>query len=146
MPSLVDCSTRKDEREQGGQEFWKMVSAFTRQLGLNVHSANWALLISNQPLIYTHLVEKVHTWKSPVRKTEKTVLIKDFHFNISTREKVMWILLLKHLLFLFFLYVYVFPTSFTSFSIWLTFCLPKRSNRHRQWSQVSGSFCWVTAI
>lgn len=117
MPSLVDCSTRKDEREQGGQEFWKMVSAFTRQLGLNVHSANWALLISNQPLIYTHLVEKVHTWKSPVRKTEETVLVKDFHINISTREKVMWILLLKHLLFLFFLYVYVFPTSFTSFSI-----------------------------
>jgi len=72
MPSLVDCSTRKDEREpEGGQEFWKAVSTFTRQLSLNVHSANGALLVSNQPLVYTYLVEKVHTRKAPVIRTEK---------------------------------------------------------------------------
>lgn len=41
------------------------MSTFTRQLSLNVHSANGALLVSNQPLIYTYLVEKVHTWKAP---------------------------------------------------------------------------------
>ena len=41
-----------------------MVSTFTWQLGLNVHSAYGALLIGDQPLVNTHLVEKVHTGKS----------------------------------------------------------------------------------
>ena len=42
-----------------------MVSTFTWQLGLNVHSAYGALLIGDQPLVNTHLVEKVHTGKAP---------------------------------------------------------------------------------
>lgn len=69
MPSLVDCSTRKDEREGGEQEvLGKRVSTFAWQLSLNVHSANGALLVCDQPLIYAHLMEEMHTWKTPMNK------------------------------------------------------------------------------
>lgn len=78
------------EREE--QKFWKMVSTFTWQLSLNVHSANGALLVSNQPLIYTHLVEKVHTWKAPVIEREKKIARKlivttawTFHSKLTAR-------------------------------------------------------------
>ena len=55
-----------------------MVSTFTWQLGLNVHSANGALLIGDQPLVNTHLVEKVHTGKASIiskqNKKQKLIL------------------------------------------------------------------------
>jgi hypothetical protein len=47
------------------------MSTFTWQLGLDVHSAYGALLIGDQPLINTHLVEKVHTWKAPIVEENK---------------------------------------------------------------------------
>lgn len=53
-----------------------MVSTFTWQLGLDVHSAYGALLIGDQPLINTHLVEKVHTWKASIIGDENKAKIK----------------------------------------------------------------------
>ena len=63
-----------------------MVSTFTWQLGLNVHSANGALLIGDQPLVNTHLVEKVHTGKASIiskqNKKQKLILRQvQWHLN-----------------------------------------------------------------
>lgn len=39
----------------------KTASTLGRQLRLNVHSADGALLIGEEPLIHTQLMEEVHT-------------------------------------------------------------------------------------
>lgn len=40
----------------------KTASTLSRQLRLNVHSADGALLVGEEPLVHTQLMEEVHTW------------------------------------------------------------------------------------
>ena len=48
-------------------------STLSRQLRLNVHPADGALLIGNEPLVHTQLVEEVHTRKSSGEETSETL-------------------------------------------------------------------------
>lgn len=67
MPSLVDCSTEEKIHMISKINFQpkgllrKTASTLSRQLSLYVHSADGALLIGEEPLVHTQLMEEVHT-------------------------------------------------------------------------------------
>lgn len=48
-------------------------STLSRQLRLNVHPADGALLIGDEPLVHAQLVEEVHTRESSGKETQETL-------------------------------------------------------------------------
>lgn len=58
-----------EEKLNGGMESVSIggtaSSTLGGQLGLDVHSADGALLIGQEPLVHTQLMEQMHTWQTP---------------------------------------------------------------------------------
>lgn len=59
-------------------------STLSRQLRFNVHPADGALLIGEEPLVHTQLMEEVHTRQAPGQQTQgSTMRHSQFHFHLN---------------------------------------------------------------
>lgn len=50
-------------------------STLSGQLRLNVHPADGALLVGDEPLVHAQLVEEVHTWEASGEETDKVITL-----------------------------------------------------------------------
>lgn len=65
-------------------------STLSRQLRLNVHPADGALLVGDEPLVHAQLVEEVHTREASGEETDKVITLTPCMSGLTPFVFLLW--------------------------------------------------------